>query len=171
VIFVGGVVVLVALIASSYLKFQSVDDARSNPVPTPFELTPTALPPSILCSHDEGPLPSMLAGDPCPGAVEAVESAVSAINLPPERIVVESGPFFCDDIWPGVGSPAVCFGFDVRPGQFMHGWVRFRDSDRIAAVMLGLDVPDDVSNPHATRPPWSATLVAVQVPPGGWVMP
>jgi hypothetical protein len=37
--------------------------------------------------------------------------------------------------------------------------------------MLGLDLPEKQREPGATRPPWLTTLVAVEVPPDGWVMP
>jgi hypothetical protein len=55
-------------------------------------------------------------------------------------------------------------------GQFMHAWVTFTGTDRAAAVMLGLDLPDRLDEPGATRPPWVTTLVAFEVPPAGWVM-
>ena len=53
----------------------------------------------------------------------------------------------------------------------MHAWVRFLRSEQVAAVMLGRDLPADLSVPAATPLPWKATLVAVEVPPAGWVMP
>jgi hypothetical protein len=132
---------------------------------------PTEAGPAITCTREATPLPSMLSSDPCPDAVLAVQLAVAPVRLPIERIVIEPGPFYCNVIWPGVGSPVACFGFTVQPGQYMHAWVRFRDTDRVAAVMLGLNLPDEQGEPGATRPPWHATLVAVEVPPSGWVMP
>jgi hypothetical protein len=116
-------------------------------------------------------LPSALAGDPCPGAILAVELAVAPVRLPIRRVVIEPGPFYCDVLWPGVGSPRVCAGFMVRPGQFMHAWASFVGSTKVAAVALGLDFPEDVNAPDATRPPWNATLVTVETPPAGWVLP
>ena len=53
----------------------------------------------------------------------------------------------------------------------MHAWVSFVGSVDMAAVMLGLDLPADVEDPVATRPPWNATVVTVETPPDGWVMP
>jgi hypothetical protein len=126
---------------------------------------------SVRCTPETGSLPALLASDPCPSADLAVELAVAPVRLPIERVVIEPGPFFCDVIWPGVGSPRICRGAAVLAGQFMHAWVSFVGSDKVAAVMLGLDLPDDLDAPGATRPPWHATLVATEVPPAGWVMP
>lgn len=131
----------------------------------------TALAGSIDCRHDLGPMPQYLAGDPCPSAIVAVELAVAAVRLPIGRIVIEPGPLFCDVTWEGYGSPAACFGPLVRPGQYMHAYVRFVGSEAVAVVMLGLDLPADDNDPFATRPPWQTTLVAVEAPPTGWVMP
>ena len=86
-------------------------------------------------------------------------------------MVIEPGPLFCDVIWEGYGTPPPCRGAAARPGQFMHAYVAFRGTDKVAVVMLGLDLPDSGSDPQATRPPWNTTLVAVGVPPVGWVMP
>jgi len=160
---VVGVVVL-AVVARAWLR---------TPLPTPSPVAgstpmPTA---SITCTGEATPLPSILASDPCPGALLAVQLAVAPVRLPIERLVIEPGPFYCDVLWPGVGTPPPCFGGNVRPGQYMHAWVAFRGSDEVAAVMLGLDLPDDLGAPDATRPPWHATLVTVEVPPAGWVMP
>ena len=110
-------------------------------------------------------------GDPCPGAIVAVELAVVPVHLPMERIVIESGPFFCDVIWPGATTAPACFGTLVIPGQYMHAWVRFVRSDQVAAVMLGRDLPADLTVPATTPLPWNATLVTVEVPPAGWGMP
>ncbi len=125
---------------------------------------------SIACRADPAPLPSYLADDPCPSAILAVQIAVAPVRLPIERMAIEPGPLFCDVIWEGLGSPPICYGSIFRPGQFMHAYVRFAGSARIAVVMLGLDLPIDDA-PAATRPPWSATLVTVEVPPAGWMMP
>ena len=99
-----------------------------------------------------------------------MELAVAPVRLPIDRIVIEPGPFYCDVIWPGVTTAPACFGTPVIPGQYMHAWVRFLRSDRIAAVMLGRDLPADLTVPAATPLPWNATLVTVEVPPAGWVM-
>jgi hypothetical protein len=134
-------------------------------------IAPTAtLAASITCRADPAPLPSYLAGDPCPSAILAVELAVAPVRLPIERLVIEPGPLFCNVIWEGLGSPPICYGPFFRPGQFMHAYVQFAGSAKIAVVMLGLDLPIDEA-PAATRPPWSATLVTVEVPPASWVMP
>jgi hypothetical protein len=139
------------------------------PSPTP---PPTAAPTTaVVCTGELVALPSALAADPCPDAIAAVELAVAPVRLPIQRIVIQPGPFYCDVLWPGVGSPRVCAGVMVRPGQFMHAWASFAGSTKVAAVALGLDLPDDVAAPGATRPPWNATLVSVETPPSGWVMP
>lgn len=133
--------------------------------------TPSAAAAVIDCRRDIGPMPRYLADDPCPSAVAAVVIAVATVNMPAERMVIESGPLFCDVIWEGYGSPAVCHGQAIRPGQFMHAYVSFTDSSKVAVVMLGLDLPADDNDPLATRPPWNTTLVAFDDPPAGWVMP
>jgi len=140
-------------------------------IPTPTAAPTPAPTTAVSCTREAGPLPSALASDPCPDAVLAVELAVATVRLPIERIVLEPGPFYCDVLWPGVGSPVVCYGVMVRPGQFMHAWASFIGSEKVAAIALGLDLPDDLTSPGATRPPWNATLAAVEVPPAGWVMP
>jgi hypothetical protein len=138
------------------------------PVATPQPTEPGL---SISCAGETVPLPSMLASDPCPDAILAVQLAVAPVRLPIERIVITPGPFYCDVIWPGAASIYPCAVPIFPPGQYMHAWASFRGTDEIAAVMLGLDLPDDPGAPGATRPPWSWTLVAVEVPPTGWVMP
>jgi hypothetical protein len=138
------------------------------PVATP---QPTDAGPTVACTRESTPLPSVLASDPCPDAILAVQLAVAPVRLPIERIVVEPGPFYCDVIWPGAASIYPCAVPIFPPGQYMHGWASFRGTDEIAAVMLGLDLPGDPGAPGATRPPWSSTLVAVETPPTGWVMP
>jgi hypothetical protein len=132
--------------------------------------SPTAPPMSISCQPEAAPAPA-LQGDPCPGAISAVELAVAPVRLPIERMVLEPGPFYCDVIWPGATTAPACFGTLVIPGQYMHAWVRFVRSDEVAAVMLGRDLPADLTVPAPTLLPWNATLVAVEVPPTGWVMP
>ena len=150
--------------------------ATPGPSPTPASTltagpSSTPLPTmSVSCAREPGPLPSFLADDPCPSAILAVQIAAAPVRLPIERIAIEPGPFWCDVVWPGVQSPAACFGVMVRPGQYMHAWATFVGSPKVAAVMLGLDLPPDDA-PGATRPPWSATLVATEIPPDGWVMP
>jgi hypothetical protein len=146
----------------------------SNPPIASPPLTVPAVPSvpamSITCRAESAPQPA-LGGDPCPGAITAVELAVAGVRLPIDRIVIDPGPFYCDVIWPGATTAPACFGTLVIPGQFMHAWVRFLGSDQLAAVMLGRDLPADLSVPATTPLPWMATLVAVEVPPVGWVMP
>jgi hypothetical protein len=132
---------------------------------------PSALAASIDCRRDSGPMPAYLAGDPCPSAIAAVELAVAPVGLQITRMVIQAGPLFCDVLWYGVGSPVTCAAPMIRAGQFMHAYVRFDGSSRVAVVMLGLDLPADDNDPLATRPPWNTTLVAVEVPPAGWAMP
>jgi len=132
--------------------------------------SPAAPSPVVRCTAEPGPLPPVLAGDPCPDAELAVVAAVAPVG-PIARMVIEPGPFYCNVVWPGVATPVVCSMFSIAPGQYMHAWVAFDGSDEIAAVMLGLNLPDNLFAPGATRPPWSATLVVVEVPPAAWVMP
>lgn len=112
-----------------------------------------------------------LTGPACPMAILAVELAVAPVRLPIDRMVIEPGPFFCDVLWPGVQTPRPCRGAAVMPGQFMHAWVSFIGSADVAVVILGLDLPEEFRVPGRTRPPWSTTLVTVEIPPDGWVMP
>jgi hypothetical protein len=128
----------------------------------------TTAPISIACSPDTH-APAGL-GDPCPEAIVAVELAVAPVRLAIRRVVIEPGPFYCNDVWPGAGSEAACYGPFVRPGQYMHAWVTFNGSDEVAAVMLGRDFPAEQASPEPTVGPWSATLVTVEVPPDNWVM-
>jgi hypothetical protein len=153
--------------------------ASARPGPSPSAATRTsaasdvaivAAPAQVDCRREIVPFPSYLASDPCPSAVLAVESAVASIRLPIQRLVLLAGPLFCDVIWEGYGSPRACFGQLVRPGQYMHAYVSFSDSPKVAVVMLGLDLPADDNDPAATRPPWQTTLVALDIPPAGWVM-
>lgn len=151
------------------------------PVPSPPTLAPspqpsttagpTLEPVEVRCTPESATVPPALAGDPCPGATTAVELAVAPVRLPVDRVVIEPGPFFCDVIWPTASAPPACFGVLVVPGQFMHAWVSFQRSNEIAAVMLGRNLPRDLSSPAAAPLPWAATLVRVEVPPAGWVMP
>ena len=110
-----------------------------------------------------------IAIDPCPPAIAAVHSVIAPLGLPIARIVLQPQPFDCGDLWPGVGSPVICFGHLVMPGTTMHGWVSFTESAKIAAVSLQLQ-PATGPSP-APSPMWVATIAAFQVPPAGWVMP
>lgn len=125
----------------------------------------------VACNPELGGVAPALRGDPCPGAITAVELAVAPVRLPIARIVVEPGPFYCDVLWPGVQSPATCYGVLVLAGQFMHARVSFERSDQIAVVMLGRDLPHNLQVPASKPIAWNATLVTVEAPPDGWTMP
>lgn len=135
--------------------------AAASPGPTP----------AVLCHEEPGDLALGLSKPACPEAILAVQLAVAPVRLPIDRIAIEPGPFFCDVLWPGVQTAAPCRGAFVQPGQFMHAWVSFRGSMKVAVVMLGLDLPIVAQSPRPTRPPWISTLVTVEIPPTGWVMP
>jgi hypothetical protein len=153
--------------------------AACSPTPSPAvspavtsieSVSPSAPAISIMCRADAAPQPA-LGGDPCPGAISAVELAVAPVRLPIDRIVIEPGPFYCDVIWPGATTAPACYGTLVIPGQYMHAWVGFVRSEKVAVVMLGRDLPADLLVPATAPLPWNATLVAVELPPTGWVMP
>jgi hypothetical protein len=90
-----------------------------------------------------------------------LRKVVAYVGHPIARLYIGPGPFQCGDIWPGVGSPIVCFGPIVLPGRQMSGWVSFVGTDKVAAVELHR-TPGD---------PWIARVRAFEVPPAGWVMP
>jgi len=138
--------------------------------PGAASIAPSAPVEAVDCRPDPGPLPSYLA-DPCPSAILAVELAVATVRLPIKEIVLEPGPLYCTVIWEGLGSPPICYGPMTRAGQYMHAYVSFVGSKKVAVVMLGLDLPVDDVAPDATRPPWNTTVVTVAIPPSGWVMP
>ena len=150
--------------------------AACSPIESPAPGTPAASAPApsgqeiaIICAPDAQAPPYL--GDPCPAATVAVELAVAPMRLPIVRIVIEAGPFFCNDIWPGVGIVVPCYEPMVQPGQFMHAWVSFAQSTEVAAVLLGRDLPLEIGSPLPTPPPWTATLVKAETPPAGWSMP
>jgi hypothetical protein len=96
---------------------------------------------------------------------------VERLGEPIARIYLRPGPFDCGVLWPGVGSPPVCFGVAVLPGSTMHGWVSFSGTDKVAAVALRRDVVPISGAIPSPVPPWTASLVAFVVPPTGWSMP
>lgn len=165
------VVGLAVVIALSSVRPTPSPSPGIGRTPAPSDVAVALAPEEIDCRREVVPAPSYLADDPCPSAALAVEGAVAAVRLPIRRLVILAGPLFCDVIWEGYGTPGPCFGPVVRPGQYMHGYVSFVDSPKVAVVMLGLDLPPDDNDPAATRPPWQTTLVALDVPPSGWVMP
>ena len=142
----------------STMPSQSAVSVVASPRPIDVACTPDAQAPAYL-------------GDPCPPATLAVELAVAPVRLPISRVVIEPGPFFCNDVWPGAGVEVPCYAPAVQPGQFMHAWVSFAQSTQVAAVMLGRDLPLEIGSPPPSPPPWTTTLVTVEVPPAGWSMP
>ncbi len=140
--------------------------ASPTAAPTPG---PTA---TVDCREEPGDLALALTKPACPTAILAAEHAVAGVLMPIDRIVVDAGPFYCDVLWPGVQTVPVCRGgYSVSPGQFMHAWVSFQGSPKVAVVMMGLDLPEPVRDPGRTRPPWNTTLVTIEIPPTSWVMP
>lgn len=166
-VLVVAVTIVVAILASTWTAGPSATTAASQATGE-ATTAPTA---RVDCREETEPLAPGLSGGACPSAILAVELAVAPVRLPIERIVIEPGPFYCDVIWPGAQSIPPCRGYAVRPGQFMHAWVSFTHSAKVAVVALGLNLPDEVRVPGATRPPWRTTLVTVAIPPDGWVMP
>jgi hypothetical protein len=142
-----------AVVATPTLPAPSSTPSASS-IPSPSGATVTCLP-------ETAPLPTGLQGDPCPSAIVAVRTVVARLGPPIARMHIEPGPFSCDDLWPGVGSPIVCFGAIVLPGTSMHGWVTFVGTDKVAAIELHR-VPSH---------PWTPALRDFVVPPAGWVMP
>ena len=136
----------------------------SSPTPTP---QPT---PAIACVREVIPSAS---GDPCPSAIAAVEMTVATLGLPMSRMSLVGGPFICGGYWFGPGSAPACLMEPYLPGQWMHGWVAFVGSSKVAAVLLGHPEPDV---PCCGSPPpspwsWQATVSAFQVPPSSFVFP
>ncbi len=145
--------------------------ALPSELPTgPVSAVPASVTVIVVSCTPDTRAPAYL-GDACPTVIPIVELAVAPVRLPLERVVIEPGPFYCDDVWPGAGSFVPCYGPLVQPGQFMHAWVSFARSTEVAAVMLGRDLPTEIGSPPPTPPPWTATLVKVEVPPAGWKMP
>ena len=107
--------------------------------------------------------------DECPSAVVAVEALVARLG-PIVRVQVDRGPFECGDLWPGVGSPPMCYGSLIVRGSTMHGWASFLGADKVAAIALQRSSLErnSVGPPFG---PWKARLAAFVVPPAGWVMP
>ena len=135
----------------------------ASPIPTPVA---TAV---VTCVAFSGPLPSVLAGDPCPSAVAAFRKLASASGLPIARMVIEPDFFACGQPWPNVASPPVCYGAFLAPGTAMHGWVAFIGSDGVDAIGLVRSVPK--GSVATSPPPWQANSLALAVPPAGWVIP
>jgi hypothetical protein len=130
------------------------------PVPSPVEV--------VTCLPFDGDLRPGLDGDPCPSALKAIRATVLPLGFLVSRVYVAPQPFTCgSDLWPGVTSPPICFGPFTEPGAWMHGWVAFADTDRVAALELSRLGRADASH----VPPWRPVLKAFAVPPDGWEMP
>ena len=140
--------------------------------PMPATPPPTATPPAdtVLCVPPTLPPSSPFGGDPCPAAIAAVRAVVEPTGFTIGRIVLEPDRFSCGAYWPGVESPIVCYGPFILPGTAMHGWVSFVGSNEVAAVEVRrpYPAPDQSPSPSAQ---WTASIVALAVPPAGWVMP
>ena len=129
--------------------------------------TPTQPAETVLCVPETLDSSSPFSGDPCPGALTAVQIAVQSTGLTIARIVLQPYGFSCGELWPGVGSPLICYGPMVISGTAMHGWVSFAGSPRIAAIYLHRPNPE----PGSSSPPdttWTATIEALAIPPSGW---
>jgi hypothetical protein len=169
VMVVMAVVVACASPAPSPIPTASANRSPSG-TPPPITPSPTATPltETVLCVPEASATASTMV-DPCPPAIAAVHNVIAPLGLPIARMVLQPQPFDCGDLWPGVGSPAICYGPFVMPGTTMHGWVSFTGSAKVAAVSLHLQ-PATGPSP-APSPMWVATIAAFQIPPAGWVMP
>jgi hypothetical protein len=107
--------------------------------------------------------------DECPSANVAVEALVARLGAI-DQIRIDPGPFECGNLWPGVGSPAMCFAVAIFPGLAMHGWASFLGTGKVAAIALRRSSLErsSVGPPFG---PWQASIAAFVVPPAGWVMP
>ena len=65
----------------------------------------------------------------------AVEELVARLG-PIARIRIDPSFFECGQLWPGVGSPPLCFEPAIIPGLAMHGWVSIVGTDKVAAISL-----------------------------------
>jgi hypothetical protein len=146
----------------------STASPASSPSPASSSSPAPAASALVTCLPETGPLPSGFGGDPCPSAIAAIRAVVAPLRLTIARLRIEPGPFECGDLWPGVGTPPACRP-PVIPGRDMHGWVSFVGTDRVAAVALVRQLPDGAL--ASTPGPWQATLLELEDPPGGWVMP
>jgi hypothetical protein len=175
--------ILLALAVAACASPQPTPVPSVTPPVTPPSPSPSASPsPSVspspspvaetdVCTPPSGQLPPAYAGDPCPAVLAAIRTAVAAYGFPIRRIVVAPDPFVCGDLWPGVGTPPVCFEPLILPGRDMHGWVSFVGTEAVAAVTAGrASMPEDATPPPSPLP-WTVRVAAFEVPPAGWVMP
>lgn len=138
----------------------------------------------VTCEAFRGPLPSRVAGDPCPSAVRAVEEATLSIGVPVVRVTIRPGPFgACGDVW-SVATPAPSCLFQRHfdavavPGTLMHAWVAFADTDRVLPLDLwrpllaGTDTPLVGPSGMFWSYDWASSgSNGWQSPPPGWVFP
>lgn len=160
------------VIAATVEAFQGPPGGWSMPVPEAIQ-SPAPSPaasPSITCVPELVTLPSGPSmPDECPTAIIAFEAVAARLGTL-ARIRIEPGTFDCADLWPGVGSPPICFGAFILAGSAMHGWASFVGTDKVAAIALRRSPIGPI--PQATSfGPWVGPLSAFVVPPAGWVMP
>jgi hypothetical protein len=114
--------------------------------------------PTVACVSDAG-IP-----DECPSAIPAFEAVAAKLGSI-TRIHIDPGPFVCGQPWPVPPTP-VCFEALFLSGTVMHGWASFRETDKVAAIVLSRTrVGDD------SYGPWRGKLLDFVVPPAGWVGP
>jgi hypothetical protein len=107
--------------------------------------------------------------DECPTAIIAFEAVAARLGTI-ARVRIEPGDFDCaGHLWPGVGSPPICFGPLILPGSAMHGWASFVGTDKVAAIALRRSPTGP--NSDVAFGPWHGSLRAFIVPPTGWSMP
>jgi hypothetical protein len=154
------------LLPSESPSARPTSEASSSP-PAP---TPLPLGPAVTCVPELVILPSGGSmADECPTAIIAFEGVAARLGTI-ARVRIEPGDFDCaGHLWPGVGSPPMCFGVLVLPGSAMHGWATFEGTDKVAAIALRRSP----ASPYSVGAfgPWLGSLAAFSVPPAGWVMP
>lgn len=175
-------VVLVALLAACAAPVRSPTPPPSQTASPASLATPSHVPspspsaaasPFINCVSDQTDATGGVLADECPTASVAVEALVARLGSI-ARVRIDPGPFECGELWPGVGSPAVCFGAAIFPGLTMHGWASFLGTGKVAAIALQRSslqrspVGSRVGPPFG---PWQASIAMYVVPPAGWVMP
>ncbi len=174
----SAVVLAVALLAGACAA-PSPTVTQPPPTPSPSP-SPTPVPSAAIVCLPERMTPMPVGSSPaaspipiesCPDAIAVVRAVVVPLRLPIARIYLVGGRFQCGYLWPGIGSPPICFDGFYLPGTAMHGWVAFFGSDRVAAVALTLAPPIASQGTLAPSPPWQAHLLAFVVPPAGWAMP
>jgi hypothetical protein len=111
--------------------------------------------------------------DECPTAIVTLKTLAAQLGSI-VRIRIDPGPFECGELWPGVGSPPLCFGSAIFPGLTMHGWASFLGTSKVAAIALQRSsLQRSQVGPRVGPPfgPWQASIASFVVPPAGWLMP